>query len=288
MPPKFMGDESKIEKMIENLSVGMFVFNREGRMVDANPTFLNVFHATSVSDLERKGVPQLLRLLPLIENLNLAANERVVHELEIKIEGSEGVHNILMAVRPFRDAVLGKIFYQGILLDVNDRKLELPASAPETLRDPLTGCFSKLFFPEFEERVKQGSWGCLVAHLDHFRQFRDRHGLGLALEATLKMSRFLMRHVRAGDGIVKMDNDHFVILLENAETSGVNKVARRLRTAALGQAPLRFSLGGASHLPDETLEQTIHRADQDLSPVRVLERTPGRARITVPSNEIRQ
>lgn len=271
----WLNNETILADLIQNLSLGLFIFNSDCRILDANRAVLDFFRVSSISGLEKKNVAELLRLRPTIENLDLTKEERSIQEFELDMK-EERIFNVLLVIRPFRDVSLGKILYEAALLEINDRKLEQAAPPPETLRDPLTGCYSKLYLSEFQEQAQ--AWGCLVAYLDHFKQFRDRYGMGLALDATLKMSRFLMRHIRAEDGVVKLDNDHFVILLNGADVSGVQRVMRRVRAAALGQAPLRFSIGGAARNPSEPVHETIQRADLNLTPVPVLERIPAAAR----------
>lgn len=271
-------NESDLDRLISNLGLGIYIFDSQGKILEANPVFLNFFRVPSVSSLESQNASALLHLPMLIESLDLSREERLIREFEMQIPGVEGVRNVLNAVRPFRDVVLGKVLYQGVLLEVNDKKMLQSPPPPVSLRDPLTGCFSELYFPEYEKTLQQESWGCVVAYLDHFKQYRDRYGTTLALAATMRMSRFLMRHIRAEDGVVKLANDQFVVLLDGANLAGVQKVAKRYRSAAIGQAPLGFSIGIAARAPDEPLRDTIYRADKSLTPVRVLERAPKRVK----------
>jgi len=94
----------------------------------------------------------------------------------------------------------------------------------------------------------------------------------------IRMSRFLMRQVRAEEAVVRVGGDEFLIVLEGASESHAEMVARRLQLAALRTAPVPFSLGWATRLGEETFQQTMHRADQSLLAVRVIERAPERQR----------
>jgi GGDEF domain-containing protein len=84
--------------------------------------------------------------------------------------------------------------------------------------------------------------------------------------------------VRAEEAVVRIGGDEFLIVLEQATEAHAEMVARRLQLAALRTAPVPFSLGWASRRPGETFQQTMHRADQNLLAVRVIERTGERAR----------
>jgi GGDEF domain-containing protein len=82
--------------------------------------------------------------------------------------------------------------------------------------------------------------------------------------------------VRAEEPVVRVGGDEFVIVLRGAGEAECKMVVDRMQSAALRTAPVPFSLGWAFRQPGETLNQTIHRADQNLLAVRVIERTPTR------------
>ena len=92
----------------------------------------------------------------------------------------------------------------------------------------------------------------------------------------IRMSRFLMRQVRAEEPVVRVGGDEFVVILRGAHEGQVRMVAERMQQAALRTAPVPFSLGWAVREPRESLMSTMNRADQNLLAVRVIERTPTR------------
>jgi diguanylate cyclase (GGDEF)-like protein len=120
------------------------------------------------------------------------------------------------------------------------------------------------------------SWGCIFMDIDHFKQYNDENGHQMGDHTLIRMSRFLMRQVRAEEAVVRVGGDEFLIVLEGAEEAHVEMVARRLQLAALRTAPVPFSLGWATRRGEENFQQTVHRADQNLMAVRVIERAPGR------------
>jgi diguanylate cyclase (GGDEF)-like protein len=124
----------------------------------------------------------------------------------------------------------------------------------------------------------EGFWGCIYIFIDHFKQFNERYGYQTGEEVLRMMSRFLMRHARVNDGVVRMSDDEFVVLIPGVDSSIISRICRRFRQAALGQAPIPFSMGHAVRCERELLEKTILRASRDLDPVRVLLRIPKPAR----------
>ncbi len=86
------------------------------------------------------------------------------------------------------------------------------------------------------------------------------------------MARFLMRHVRAEEAVVRVGGDEFLVVLCDSDHDQTENVVERLRAAASGSAPVPFSMGWAARRSDETFESTMVRADQQLLAVRVDER----------------
>jgi diguanylate cyclase (GGDEF)-like protein len=88
----------------------------------------------------------------------------------------------------------------------------------------------------------------------------------------VKMARFLMRHVRAEEAVVRVGGDEFLVVLCDSAEDQTEHVVARLRAAAPTSAPVPFSMGWAARRGAETFEQTMVRADQRLLAVRVDER----------------
>jgi GGDEF domain-containing protein len=72
--------------------------------------------------------------------------------------------------------------------------------------------------------------------------------------------------------------DEFLILLPNTDLARTVKTAERIEAAAAKESPAPFSMGYAAREKSETLEKTIHRADQNLYEVRTYYRAPNQER----------
>jgi diguanylate cyclase (GGDEF)-like protein len=91
-----------------------------------------------------------------------------------------------------------------------------------------------------------------------------------------------MRLVRAEEAVVRYGGDEFLVVLESADEARAAMVAERLQVAALRTAPVPFSLGWAARKPEESFEQVLHRANQGLMAVRVIDRASERAPARTP------
>ena len=170
------------------------------------------------------------------------------------------------------------MFYHGILVDISSRKEQEDVLREQSIRDPLTGCYNRRHLTDIDRRLAspESSWACIFIDIDHFKQYNDTHGHQMGDHTLIRMSRFLMRQVRAEEAVVRIGGDEFLIVLEGAADAHTEMVARRLQLAALRTAPVPFSLGWATRKPGESFQQTMHRADQNLLAVRVIERTAER------------
>jgi diguanylate cyclase (GGDEF)-like protein len=86
------------------------------------------------------------------------------------------------------------------------------------------------------------------------------------------MSRFLMRHVRAEEPVVRMGGDEFLITLFETELPDTEAIAHRLEKAGIERGPVSFSIGWAAREKTESFEETVNRADRQLIQVRVVRR----------------
>jgi diguanylate cyclase (GGDEF)-like protein len=177
-----------------------------------------------------------------------------------------------------QDEETGEMLLHGILVDITQRKAMEEQLRQQSVRDPLTGCFNRRHLSDLDEELSPTDvpWGAVFIDIDHFKQYNDEHGHQMGDNTLIRMSRFLMRQVRAEEPVVRVGGDEFVIVLRGAREPECSMVVERMRAAALRTAPVPFSLGWAFRQPGENLAGTIHRADQNLLAVRVIERTPTR------------
>uniref|UniRef100_A0A0U1PBM8 Diguanylate cyclase n=1 Tax=Mizugakiibacter sediminis TaxID=1475481 RepID=A0A0U1PBM8_9GAMM len=141
-------------------------------------------------------------------------------------------------------------------------------------KDALTGAYNRRYLEHFAARATPGQrWGCIVVDLDHFKHYNDTYGHEKGDEILLGITRFLQQNSRAGDAVVRLGGDEFLILLPDASTAVVREVAGRLREGvARNEICVDFSMGWAVRQDDEPVEATIRRADQSLIQVRAATR----------------
>ncbi|HEY0970861.1 MAG TPA: sensor domain-containing diguanylate cyclase [Gemmatimonadales bacterium] len=277
--PRSLSDPDTLRELTANLREGLYVSTGDGRYLDANPAFLAMLGLGSVDELTTYQADELMAdPARRRHELSLLDRDGAVREFEIEYRRPDGERCVALDTVHLRlDPRTGERTYLGIAVDVTKR-VELEHQLRElSMRDPLTGCFNRRHLAELERRMSadaDATWGCIFVDVDHFKQFNDRYGHQRGDDVLVKMSRFLIRQVRADEAVVRLGGDEFLVVLEGADERRTESVARRLQLAALRTAPAAFSLGWATRLPGESLEKTVNRADQQLLAVRVVEREP--------------
>ncbi len=273
-------DPDCLRSLVTNLREAIYVTNSRGDVLDANPAFFDLLGVRSLDDLRSYGANEMIldpsRRLAELDKLE---HDGYVRDFELQLVRPDGgLITVLDTMYSVHDVESNEIIYHGILVDITQRKALEEELRQRTVRDPLTGCFNRRHLADLEEILSAGdeTWGCLFIDIDHFKQYNDQFGHQMGDNTLIRMSRFLMRQVRAEEPVVRVGGDEFVVVLRGAHEAQVRMVAERMQQAALRTAPVPFSLGWAMREPRESLMSTMNRADQNLLAVRVIERTPTR------------
>jgi diguanylate cyclase (GGDEF)-like protein/PAS domain S-box-containing protein len=272
-----LSDPDALRELVYRLQEGIYITNQDGEILDANPAMLEIFGVTSLRQLQKMRVADLL-VDPgtRAREMKLLSRKGSVQKYELQIRRPDGeVRTVIDTAHATRDPRTGEVLYHGILVDITLRKRLESQLQEQSVRDPLTGCFNRRYLADFERRRgRRRPWGCIVIDIDHFKQYNDRYGHQAGDEVLLRMSRFLMRQTRAEEGVVRTGGDEFVVLLSGGDLPTTRATARRLESAAKTEAPVRFSLGWAARRRGEKLEKTIARADHHMFSVRLRRRVP--------------
>ncbi|MGA7991248.1 MAG: sensor domain-containing diguanylate cyclase [Thermoanaerobaculia bacterium] len=286
-------DEAEtLRGLVRDLREGIYVADRSGNVLDANPAFLEMFGVASLKELRMHWASGLAvdaaRRKTALETLHREGAIRDF-EMEIRRVGGEPRTVIDSATRA-RDPRTGETFTHGILVDITDRKRLEQRLLDQSLRDPLTGCFNRRFLHEFERRHEGSAqpslletWGCIMVDLDYFKQYNDEFGHEAGDAVLNRIARFLMRETRAEESVVRMGGDEFLLLLDGADATATDFAARRLQVTADRELIVPFSTGWAAREEGETLEKTIARADQRLLKSRGQSRSGQRPRLVMPA-----
>ncbi len=287
MPSRFsrLDDAEALRRFVHDLREGIYVTDAGGRIVDGNPAFLAMLGVSSLEEARKHDSAHFL-VEPQRRATELIVLERdgAVRDFEFQIRRADGeVRTVIDTAYRCVDPDTKEIYFQGILIDITDRKHLEDRLLDQTLRDPLTGCWNRRYLTEFDTRHRDagGSWGCVMVDIDHFKQYNDEFGHEAGDAVLNRVARFLMRASRAEESTVRMGGDEFLMLLDGADASATEKMGTRLKFMADRELLIPFSLGWASREDGESLERTIARADHRLLRSRGLTRSGERPVIVV-------
>ncbi|HEU4994490.1 MAG TPA: sensor domain-containing diguanylate cyclase [Gemmatimonadaceae bacterium] len=269
-----LADAESLREFARNLGEGIYITTPDGRILDANPAFLEMFGVTSLSDLSALSAYDLF-VDPKQRDLLLRLLDRDgrVREFEFQIRRPDGeVRWVLDTSYVVQDFETGERFLHGVLVDITGRK-HLEAELIEmSTHDALTGCLNRRYLDQLDIEFKSDPslrWGCIFVDIDHFKHYNDEHGHQAGDRVLIRMARFLMRHVRAEEAVVRVGGDEFVIILTGADIGRTRRVAERIKLSAPKSAPAAFTLGWAAREAGEPLVKLLDRADCGMLNVRV-------------------
>ena len=158
-------------------------------------------------------------------------------------------------------------------------------------RDELTGLLNRramqdLMALEHRRSVRSGR-PLLLAQLDidHFKPVNDTHGHATGDRALQAFANTVRSTVRDTDVLARWGGEEFVLMLSDTRLDGARELLDRIRLAVAameiphptGTLHLTVSVGLAVHLPSDTVEHTLERADHALYTAKAL----GRNRVVV-------
>lgn len=147
------------------------------------------------------------------------------------------------------------------------------------MHDPLTGLFNRQYMQVLLERecVRHQrcgrSFSVALIDLDHFKAINDTHGHAVGDEVLLGFAQAAKAHLRDSDVLCRWGGEEFLVLLVGADPGANGVLAMARMRAALADLKLchgtpdlkvTFSAGVAEHLPGESIDKTLQRADDAL------------------------
>ncbi|MES2089926.1 MAG: GGDEF domain-containing protein, partial [Pseudomonadota bacterium] len=146
------------------------------------------------------------------------------------------------------------------------------------IHDALTGLFNRKYLVELLERERQRftrshSHFCVaLIDLDHFKRINDSHGHHVGDEVLIEFGRMARSVLRETDVIGRWGGEEFLVVMPDTEPgpNGIvtlERLHQRFATHRIQSCPelrVAFSSGVAEFRVDESLDQTMERADRAL------------------------
>lgn len=271
-----LSDPATLRQFASKLGEGIYISTPGGSILDANQAFIDIVGAGSLEELKTVKTHDLMDPARRSEEAALYESQGAVQSFEFELKRPDGgIRHVRDTGYVVRDEETGELFYHGILVDISAQKALEDQLVELSVRDPLTGCYNRRYFSVLEEELEKSAaatWGCIYLDIDDFKLYNDKYGHSAGDSALVTLSRFLLRQVRGNDVVVRVGGDEFVAVLHAALEQHVLQVVQRLQAAAASADVVPFSMGWCAREDEESLADTVNRADQRLISVKVLDR----------------
>lgn len=152
-------------------------------------------------------------------------------------------------------------------LELMDLNLELQHLA---ITDQLTGLKNRRYLEgHLDKLLSKASNGqefaLLVLDIDHFKQVNDTYGHVVGDAVLQELARRLEAEVGAGDIVVRLGGEEFVVIMpgagaEEGQVLG-NALCSRLASAVWEHVPITVSIGVTAYVTGDKVESLLSRAD---------------------------
>lgn len=143
-------------------------------------------------------------------------------------------------------------------------------------RDPLTRVYTRLYMLESatvllaaHDRNSISGVSTIMFDLDRFKMINDQYGHSAGDNVLVQVANVLLNECRESDIPIRYGGEEFLVFVPTGDHQQVFQLAERIRLQiknleiklAGRPVPLTISGGIAAHMPGETLEKLIDRAD---------------------------
>ncbi len=129
----------------------------------------------------------------------------------------------------------GMDYLEGIVLDINQRKLMEQELERMAMHDPLTGLYNRREMEhQLQDELKRARrygrpLSVLWLDIDHFKAVNDRYGHPAGDEVLRQLSSLLLTHVRSVDYAARYGGEELLIVLPELDQQEAMEMAERLR-----------------------------------------------------------
>ncbi len=140
-----------------------------------------------------------------------------------------------------------------------------------SLHDPLTGLANRRFMDIMLDRLFaeaqrfKKSFSLIMADIDHFKDYNDKHGHLAGDRLLREISKTLQKDTRAVDLVVRYGGEEFVILLTGTDAKTAHKIAEEKRRYIESSFDTTVSFGIATYSEEiKEKDELIRMADSAL------------------------
>ncbi|WP_345975939.1 diguanylate cyclase [Sulfurimonas sp. HSL3-7] len=156
--------------------------------------------------------------------------------------------------------------------DISETMSEQFSLEERVSRDHLTGAYSRGFFDEnigdFIENAEKRNrhLGLIMMDIDHFKNVNDTFGHDIGDRVLKHLVSTVKYSIRSGDLLIRWGGEEFLLIIETESVETLRRMAEHVRQRVESElfeivGKVTCSFGMTLHTPDESIDQTLKRAD---------------------------
>ncbi len=230
--------EEKYRELVNNVKIGIFRATPDGKLLEVNPSVVEMFGYTSAKMFLKIKTPNLydnrddrLQLMKELEENDLAMNK----EFMMKKKNGTSFWASLTSTA-VRDNSGRIIYYDTVLENISERKHLEEEVKRLSITDELTGVNNRRFFNqnlpiEIQDAERwRSALSLIMIDIDDFKEYNDKY-LHLGGDEVLKQTAQVISSIirKDVDWASRFGGDEFVITLHGLTSTQAAKVGERVR-----------------------------------------------------------
>ncbi|MTI09501.1 EAL domain-containing protein [Rhodospirillaceae bacterium RKSG073] len=229
--------ELRYQRIFENAVEGIFAMGANGDILNANPSFAEIFGFKDINELKSKAsnFNSLLHATDRRRLRSILLREKNLVNMECRAVNQKG-NLIFLSVNATYVTEDEDVIIEGSVVDITNRKLTEAKLNDFAYLDALTNCLNRRAFNEMLEnrfekaqRYKDWAFALLFIDLDHFKMINDTQGHDVGDIVIQEVAKRLRNAIRESASIARLGGDEFAILFNNIKTSEqIHEISERI------------------------------------------------------------
>lgn len=224
-----------------------------------------------------QGVPGVLWAYPVVLFCYFVLNRRLAfwYSIVVLLHVTAITQHFIsdqLALRLFGTLLLTIIMTNIVLNVISELHRRL---AGQALTDPLTGLYNRRFMTEIlggligRAKRTQVTAAALMIDVDHFKRVNDELGHDHGDRVLCEITALIAMRLRAHDWLFRWGGEEFVVLLEDTDAAGADRLAEDIRRSVeaapiIAGRDVTVSIGIAPYRNGQTADEWLHEADEAL------------------------
>jgi diguanylate cyclase (GGDEF)-like protein/PAS domain S-box-containing protein len=276
--------EAKYHSIFANAVEGIFQCTLDGRFIVSNPACARILGYESPEELiiqdsdghrpyfvdpeRRKELQRLLKEHGLVKGFEAQVFRKDGSKIWISAS--------TLAIRDANGAV---VFYEGTMVDINERKRADDQIRYLSFHDKLTGLYNRAYFEEELKRLdteRQLPISVIMGDLNGLKLVNDAFGHQEGDKLLTQIAKILKKSCRKEDVVARWGGDEFAIFLPRTSSRVTLEIIERIklacRQASQDLVKVSIALGGATKEdPSQDIKEILKEAEERMYRSKLLE-----------------